>query len=342
MLAAMLLTFAIVPFAVAGEWQRLPPLPDKEGFAGSFAGVSNGVLVVAGGANFPGKKPSEGGKKVWYDSVFALEKPDGKWRIAGKLPRPLAYGVSVSHGDEVVCIGGSDSERHYSGAFRLEWKNGSIVVTELPPLPKPLANGCGALVGDVLYIAGGQENPDSAAASRMAWRTDLSAQAPKWERIDDCPGDGRILAVAAGFDDSFWLMGGAELVMGKGSKVERRYLTDAYRYNPGHGWKRIADLPHSVVAAPTPAPADASGFYLLGGDDGSQAGVSSDKHRGFSNTILRYNSKTTQWIEVGSMPAPRVTTPCVPWHGSWVVPSGEIRPGVRSPEVWSIKCKKKE
>src|SRR4051794_14537917 len=59
--------------ALAGEWKQLPSLPDAEGFAGSFAGVSNGALLVAGGTNFPGKKPWEGGAKVWYDTVYVLE-----------------------------------------------------------------------------------------------------------------------------------------------------------------------------------------------------------------------------------------------------------------------------
>ena len=69
--------------AVHGDWTRLPSLPDKEGFAGSFAGVSNGALIVAGGANFPDKKPWEGGGKVWYDTVFVLQRPDGEWNVAG-------------------------------------------------------------------------------------------------------------------------------------------------------------------------------------------------------------------------------------------------------------------
>jgi hypothetical protein len=34
------------------RWQALPPLPDAMGLAAGFAGVSNGALIVAGGANF--------------------------------------------------------------------------------------------------------------------------------------------------------------------------------------------------------------------------------------------------------------------------------------------------
>lgn len=341
-MSALLVLASIVTAspALPAEWTKLPPLPDKEGFAGPFSGVSNGALLVAGGANFPDKKPWEGGKKVWYDHVFVLEKPRGKWKFAGKLPRPLAYGVSVTHGNSVVCVGGSDAERHYADSFRLEWNGGRLVRTDLPALPKPLANICGALVGNTLYIAGGQERPDSSSTSKAVYRMDLTATKPKWVEVEPCPGGGRMLAVAAGFDGAFWLVGGVTLVAGKGGTPERKYLKDAYRYEPGKGWKRIADLPYPVAAAPSPAPTGDMGFFILGGDDGSQVGVAPRKHRGFTKAILRYSLKTEKWVEAGEIIAPRVTVPCVMWEKSWIVPSGEIRPGVRSPEVMRFTPRK--
>ena len=319
---------------LAQEWTRLPSLPDKEGFAGMFAGVSRGALIVAGGANFPGKKPWEGGAKVWRDTAFAQERPTGDWKIVGKLPRPIGYGVSVTHRDGVICVGGGDAARHYADVFRLDFERGKLVVTALTPLPQPLANACGALVGDVLYVAGGQNEPTSAKASNSVHRIDLAAATPKWTEIAPCPGSGRILAVASAFDGAFWLIGGADLFVGKEGKVERRWLTDAYRYDAVTGWKRIADLPRPVVAAPSPAPTDAAGVLILGGDDGSQISVAPDAHRGFGKVVLCYEIKSGRWTEVGSMPAPRVTVPCVRWNETWVVPSGEARPGIRSPEVW--------
>ncbi len=327
---------------LAGEWTKLSPLPDKEGFAGLYAGVSNGVLLVAGGANFPAKKPWEGGRKLWYDTVFVLARPDGKWQVAGKLPRPLGYGVSVTHGNSVVCVGGRDATRHYADAFRLEWKGGKLATIKLPSLPKPLANACGALVGDILYVAGGQENPDASATSRTVYRMDLTATEPKWVEMEPCPGGGRMLAVTAGFEGAFWLVSGVDLVIGTSGKVERKYLKDAYRYAPGQGWKRIADVPRPVVAAPSPAPTDRAGIYVLGGDDGAQTGIAPEKHRGFTKIVLRYDPKAEQWVEAGEISAPRVTVPCVVWDQSWIVPSGEARPGVRSPDVWRRTPGKKE
>jgi glycerophosphoryl diester phosphodiesterase/N-acetylneuraminic acid mutarotase len=316
-------------------WERLPPLPDREGFAGSFAGVSGGALLVAGGANFPDKKPWEGGAKRWTDRVFVLEKPGGTWKVAGTLPRPLGYGVSVTHRGAVVCVGGGDAERHYADAFKLEWRDGRLVTSKLPPLPKALANCSGALVGDVLYVAGGIEKPDSVATERAGYALDLSTPEARWQELPPCPGGGRMLALAAAFDGAFYLAGGADLVAA-GGKVERRYRTDAYRYTPAGGWKRVADLPAALVGAPSPAPADARGFFALGGDDGTQVAAAPDGHRGFRTAVLRYDAARDVWAEMGELPAPRVTTPCVRWGEWWVVPGGEVRPGVRSPEVWGV------
>src|SRR4051812_9568015 len=68
------------------NWGQGRPVPDADGFAGSFAGVSNGALIVAGGSNFPGDgRPWTHGVKTYYDKIFILEKPDGDWKAAGHL-----------------------------------------------------------------------------------------------------------------------------------------------------------------------------------------------------------------------------------------------------------------
>ena len=102
-------------------WKPLPSLPDALGVAGPFAGVAGGHLLVAGGANFPAGMPWDGGTKVWRDTIWMLDAPNGEWRVAGKLPRPLGYGVSVTHRNSAVCVGGSDAERHHAEVFRLRW-----------------------------------------------------------------------------------------------------------------------------------------------------------------------------------------------------------------------------
>src|SRR5438093_9315311 len=84
------------------RWEKLPPIPDPEGFAAPFAGVSGGALIVAGGANITGDKWADVFHKTWYDFAFVLEQPDGAWRTGFKLPHPLGYGVSITTRDGVV------------------------------------------------------------------------------------------------------------------------------------------------------------------------------------------------------------------------------------------------
>jgi len=336
--AAMLASNAPAAEMNNTRWLQLPPLPDKEGFAAMYAGVSGGALIAAGGANFPDKKPWEGGTKIWYDTVFVLEKPDGQWKQAGRLPRPLGYGVSVTHNGTVVCAGGSDAARHHPDCFKLEWRGGRLMNTHLPPLPRPVANACGALLGDTLYVAGGIETPDATAALKTFYALDLAAKPPVWRALEPWPGPARMLAVAAALDGSFYLASGADLSAGPDGKPVRTYLRDAYCFTPGRGWKHLPDLPRAAVAAPSPAPViDRSTFLVISGDDASQLATPPTRHPGFPNSILAYDTRAGRWTETGATPSPRVTVPTAAWHGSWIILSGEQRPGVRSPEVWSFR-----
>ena len=327
----------------AGEamtWEKLPAIPDAEGFAGTFAGVSNGVLIVGGGANIAGEKWGETFRKQWHDSVFVLEKPDGAWRSGFRLSRALGYGVSVTTERGVGCIGGSDSQRHYSDVFLLEWRDEKIVTTPLPALPKPCANACGALVGKVIYVAGGIKKPDAVTAMNTFWKLDLAAADPRWESLDPWPGPERMLAVAGSIGDSFFIFSGARLSAGADGKPVREYLRDAYRFTPGTGWKRIKDMPRAAVAAPLPAITDGKRLLIVSGDDGTKVDFTPVReHPGFPRGVLAYDPERDAWSSAGEVPFSRATVPTVRWLGREVIPNGEVRPRVRTPEVWAGQVK---
>lgn len=317
------------------QWKKITPLPDREGFAGPFAGVHNGALIVAGGANFPGKRPWEGGEKIWYDSVFVLEKPDGEWKTGFKLPRPLGYGASISHSSGVICIGGSDNKQHHENIFTLSCVNGKIQIARLPDLPKPCANLCGALVNEMIYIAGGLEKPDSTNALKTFFALDLKKPDAGWKELEPWPGPERMLAVAGVANGKFFLFGGASLKKGADGKVVREWLRDAYCFTSSQGWKRLADLPRPAVAAPSPASFVGNKLLILGGDDGAQINTPPTEHHGFPRDVLAYDVKTDSWEKLSEMPFGLVTTPSVNWNKQIIVPGGEARPGIRSTEVWA-------
>lgn len=319
----------------------LPNLPDPNGFAGMFAGKSGGALIAAGGANFPDKKPWEGGKKVWYDTVFLLKEKAANWTIAGQLPRPLGYGVSITIPEGVLCIGGEDAQQTYADVFLMKADGNKVTFTEYPKLPAPCANSSGALLGNQVYIMGGTSRPGATAAGTNVYSLDLQNVQSGWQELESWPGAPRMLATAAALDGSIYLCSGVDLKAGSDGKPARTYLTDAYQYTPVRGWKRIAELPRSAVAAPSPAPAIESSFFIIGGDDGKLAGrPPGDEHPGFTRTALRYDATTSAWTEQRYPAQPQVTLPAFPDGQYWVLPSGEVRPGVRTPKINMVQITK--
>jgi SSS family solute:Na+ symporter len=335
LICALPLTMAGNPSAPL-QWEQLPPIPDAVGFAGSYAGVSQDVLLVAGGANFRGKPPGEGGTKVWHDRIFALERGATAWRDAGRLPQAAGYGVSLSTPEGVLLIGGGDATRNFTDVLRARWNGNAVEFETLPALPVPLAMAAGALLNRTVYVGGGLEQPTSTKASAAFFALNLDDLAAGWKTLPAWPGPARMLATASAQDGAFYLIGGADLSTGPDGKPVRQWLRDAYRFTPGKGWKRLADLPRPSVAAPSPAAAVGQAHVLLlGGDDGSQMGTPPAAHPGFPRSVLAYHVITDTWTDFGSLPFSLVTTTGVMWDGRLVVPGGETRPGVRSTEVWA-------
>lgn len=335
------------------DWSNAKPIPDEDGFAGAFAGVSNNVLLLAGGTNFPGnKRPWTNGVKTWYDKVFALESKDSSWKEIGKLPRPLGYGISLSWNNQLLCIGGGDATGNYAEVYSLSYQNGKVEIRELAPLPSPLINGCGVIANNTLYVAGGIFSPTDSSQNNF-WSLDLSVDGAKWKTLPSLPGASRMLATAGVMEGKVYVFGGVNLSRNPGdSSLTRHYLQDCWQFDKSKGWKKIADLPHPVAAAPSPAyVAGQSHLLLFGGDDGALAAKTAelkDAHPGFRNEILAYNTITNAWSVMGAIPVEKksdaesnphgsvyapVTTPLVTWNNSIVIAGGEARPAVRTNKV---------
>lgn len=329
------------------EVAKIGEMPLEHGRAAAFVGLVEGGLVFAGGTNFPDGPPWEGGAKAWHDGVYFLQQPEGQWEKIGRLPRPIGHGAHVTTGRGVLCIGGADGDRHYDEVFLLR-RRGQLVTREqlvafeqMTQLPTPLAYAAAARIDEKVYVLGGTDRPDATRASGELLAFDLSNPGKGWERCDPLPGPGRILPVLAVRDGKLFAFSGASLAAGADGKPVRSYLRDAWSYEPGKGWRRLADLPRAAVAAPSPAPTvGKSHILVVGGDDGTKVGFQPPgRHPGFARGILQYDTVTDTWAEVVSLPsgvdAPVVTT-ALAWKGSWIIPGGERRPAVRTTQVLSL------
>ncbi len=326
------------------KWESLPDLPESLGVAGPFAGSHKDALIIAGGANFA--KPIWATEKQWTQQIHVLAKEKGSytWHDGGLLKKPIAYGASVTTKNGIVCMGGNDGSQTFRDVFLLQWdpigkKTKTIIY---PSLPEPCAYGQAALVGTTIYLAGGQKGPDLDSTMNNFWSLDLShANVPEdfqWETLKTWPGESRAFNLTVtqhnGYDDCIYVISGRREFEGA-----TQFLKDVWEFTPRTKiWRSRAALPRCVMAG-TGIAIGHSHIFVLGGADGSlffKADDLKDAHPGFPKEALAYHTITDTWTSAGTMPANHVTTTALKWGSRIIIPSGEVRPRVRSPKIWSI------
>ena len=398
-----ILTVLVFSNAVfAGEtltWGELPDLPPaaggtyQPGLAGVFAGIHDDVLILAGGANFPDGLPwrnlADGSnpKKTYHSDIYFLRKGE-TWKVADiELPHGLAYGVSITTDQGLICLGGEWQEydgdsvsKHWSTEVFLirHQDQGKLVFdkTGLPRLPEAVSCMAGTRLGNFVYLAGGNNGQRE---TKHFWRLNL-LDSEKWEILEPWPGPPRSFHIAEtqsdGQKDCLYLFSGRF----KDLNNKWQILRDSYKYDPQAGsWTKLADVGTNqiqkqsvcVMAAPG-IRMGANHIAIFGGASGDlflkveqelhrqiialeRAGESKkartldaerwnlyENHPGFSRDILVYHTITDTWSKMGEVPetivdggiaGSHVTTPAVRWGKDIVIPGGEVRPGVRSPQI---------
>ena len=344
------------------QWDVLPDLPDPIGVAGPFVGVHNDALIVAGGANFPVVEGEDLWQvpKVWHAATHVLvRRGQGYvWKRGAALVQPAGYGMSVSTADGVLCLGGNDGKTAFDAVFRLEWDQGKLTQTELPRLPKACAGGAAALVGNMVYVAGGHGKGGLASAMKNFWRLNLADANAEWEELPGWPGPARaynqLAAQHNGREVCLYLIGGRyqkEDVQGDAGIVA---LGDVYEFSPtrhasgrAEGWRKRRAAPKPIMAG-TAVDVGQSHVFVMGGADGGlmkQIVADPDfakRHPGFPKRAYAYHTITDTWVDAGPLPENHVTTPAVKWGKAIIVASGEIKPRVRTRAVWRYTLKPRQ
>lgn len=348
------------------DWSPIASLPESVTTAGAFVGISDDVLIVAGGASYADEPAANDNPEACHDRIFLLdlstlqegttESPTRAtlWRESKqRLPQPLANGVSLTTSEGLLCIGGSDGSNHYRDVFLLRIHEGDVQRIDLPPTPRPVAYACGAQAGGVVYVAGGRESPDTSQALKTFWSLDLEQPVDKrrWRELEPWPGRPRMHAVAGAQADSFFLFSGVDLVPGDDGTIIPEYLRTGFTYAPQRGWRCTTNVPWSVATAPSPAAClGQTHLAILGGDDGESSSlpVASGNHGSRSpQKILAYEAVTDTWTTIGeladegmiSIPA---DTACVPWGDSFLLAGGEVRNGKGAPQIWLARRRRIE
>ena len=331
------------------KWDSLPDLPEPLGVAGPFAGIDNDALIIAGGANFP--QPIWETEKQWSQQIHVLTQDQGKytWHDGGQLGKATAYGASVTTKDGIVCMGGNQGTQTFNDVFLLQWDpiTQKTRQTPYPSLPEACAYGQAALIGNTIYLAGGQKGVHLDSAMNNFWALDLAQKEMpdnfRWQELEAWPGESRAFNITVaqhnGYDDCIYILSGRREKDG-----QPQFLKDVWEFTPRtQTWRSRAEAPRCVMAG-TGIAMGHSHLFVLGGADGSlffRADELKDDHQGFPKQALTYHTITDTWTSAGSMPANHVTTTAVKWGNRIVIPSGEVRPRVRSAKIWSITSETK-
>lgn len=351
------------------QWQRAASLPNSAkdvpsiGVAGPASGVHREVLFVAGGANFPNGMPWEGGLKQFHSAGFVYARNGSKglqFLQSFSLAFPVAYPASVSTPQGVVMAGGENEAGPIPKVQLLSWDPGTkrVALQALPDLPIPLSGAAACAVGDLVYLSGGTL-PDGTTSDGF-FVLQVSKPGKGWKRLANLPeplAHAVLLKQSNGVHDALYLIGGRRSQPSGISVLSAHvYVFDLKKET----WKQEAnDLPYPLSAA-SGVSVGSSYLLVFSGDSGEvfsrseallaairaepnpekQLALKEERtellknHPGFRREVLLYNTITKVWAVADSIPFPApVTTQAVRWGDMVYLTSGEIRAGVRTPDI---------
>ena len=354
------------------EWTVAAVLPsadgveEQPGLAGPVAGIIGDLLIVSGGANFPGGMPWHGNKKVYHDEIYFFEKKDGQIVNAivskQKLPEPVAYCANVITPKGIVYIGGENEQGILDKVILIKYNaiSNELIFSDLPSLPLLLTNLSAAYNDHTIYVAGGNSKDGN---SNKFFSLDMSTPGANWQSLPDIPVkiSFAVMAVQSnGENNCIYLIGGRR----KNSNGISDIFNTVYQFDiKNNQWRQKQSLPYSVSAG-TGIASGSNYILLFGGDKGEtfskeeklNAAIRNEKdeqknkelvkerialleaHAGFTSEVLLYNTITNTWKKLNPLPpGSPVTTTAIKWDDDIIIPSGEIKAGVRTPRILKAK-----
>jgi cyclically-permuted mutarotase family protein len=356
-------------FQKSVSFAELPPaLGDsvQPGLAGPVAGAHGNFVLVAGGANFENGLPWRGGQKKYHDEIFLMEKTaSGElvWKQSSeKLPFAMAYPACVNTNKGVISIGGEDFDSPMNDVYLFSFQDGKVMQSNLPGLPVATSSAGAALIDSTVFVAGGLT---SEGATSAFYSLDLNEPEKGWRILPELP-VALSHAVVVSQNDStetcIYVIGGRN----KTSEVST-FLSSVWKYQLSkQKWTNEGDIISEGkllgLSAGTGIAVGEKHILLFGGDPGiyfnrtermnaaleKVSGEEKQKfwnekdsmlssHPGFSKDILAFNTRSKVWTKIDQISGDSpVTTTAFLWNGTVVIPSGEVRPGIRTPKVLSF------
>lgn len=322
------------------------------GTAACFAGIIDNDLIVAGGTNMTGNKVSFEADKRYYKDIYTatLNNNTLQWKKAGELPEELAYGVSVTVADGIICAGGLNETTGTSNkVYKLSKANGNINVANLPDLPVTLSHMGGCVINNVLYLAGGVAND---VATNAVYALDLSKDNAAWSIASYYPGSARIQPICTSDGNDLFIWGGYS--------SNAIISLDGYKYQPAaNSWSavatpKLADGVQSTRIYTGNAAAVYAGnnrVVVTGGTSPEILAQNMEKIAGdylqhnndwykYNKYVMIYRTDTNSWlVPAQTSQTARVDAVNVYHNNKIYCIGGEIAPGVCTNEIAVINVK---
>lgn len=317
------------------------------GVSACYAGQIGDYLVMAGGCNFP-----EAGKpKKYYAGVYAarMDRAMLQWRLVGFLPEAAAYGATVASGDSLLFLGGNNTDHALAAVYsvRLNSAGTDVSINRLADLPATADNMAVALVGNDIFVVGGNQN-GKPSADVLRYKLGASTVSSANLRI---PGAPRVQPVAAAYNDKLYVWGGF-YADGEQSKVH----TDGYVYDVNAKEWGALSAPHSVDSEEMTlsggiAWADGDHLYATGGVNrtifldaisGRYECVKKDYYLKqsidwykFSGNLYVFDAVAGQWLTTtfANQALARAGAQAVPTPLGVYYIGGELKPALRTPQI---------
>ena len=359
---------------ISMKWEIAAQLPADSGqqtalgVAGPVTSIHKDMLFIAGGANFPAAMPWQGGVKKYYTNIHVYKVKQHKLKLIPKsfsLPYPVAYAASCHTTQGVLYAGGENEKEISDKVWLMIWdeKTEEILFKALPLLPFPVTNAAATIIGNTVYLAGGETALNTLP---QFLSLDLNNTTAGWKKLADIPQPISHTVMTVSLNktgDKIYLCGGRK----KNSNGISTQYNNVFAYDvTTNRWEEKQEMPYALSAG-TGIMIYADNIMLFGGDNGRtfhkvetlitaintekdetkkqdlilQKNKLQSEHPGFSKEVLLYNIQNDTWEIIGHIPFDTpVTTTAIKLKSCVFIPSGEIRAGVRTPNILTVKIQK--
>lgn len=327
----------------------------EKGVSACYGGYLNDYLIMAGGCNFPDIPAAQGGKKKYYQGIYAARVSSSAtlhWKKVGNLPVEAAYGVSISTENGIFCIGGNNNQSSIQSVFKIQWdkKGKDISIESLPSLPYSLDNMTGSFVGNYIIVAGG--NCDCKPSNR-AFCLNLKSTSEGWKELPSFPDAARVQPISAclteGGRSYFYLMGGYQP---KRNQQKAVLSLDAFRYSlTEKKWEKVsspfnAEKENVFLGGAVATSLNNHTIICLGGcnKDIFESALNNpqsdylthpESWYKFNPYILIYQKNDWKELTRSSQTAKAGAT-LVKYKKQLFLIGGEVKPGIRSASIYRI------